>query len=198
MIKINLLPVKEAKKRTTIQNQLVLAVVVLLVVIAGVIYMGYIRKKEISHLNNTVAQKQQRLRDLQEVQKKVEQFKKDNENLSQKISVIAGLENGRDWYLQVLDQISEAIPKEVWIDELKTPVAKDMSKGFWEIKGGALEKDQISNFMSNMEKKNKYFSVVSLKRVERQKATTEINVPYYRYEMSIQIKGAPQVQPGAG
>jgi len=198
MIKINLLPVKEARKRTTIQNQLVLAVVALLVVVVGVFYVAYMRKKEISHLNNTVAQKQQRLKDLQEVQKKVEQFKKDNENLTQKIGVIAGLENGRDWYLQVLDQMSEAIPKEVWVDELKTPTAKDMSKGFWELKGGALEKDQISNFMSNMDKKTNYFSVISLKRVERQKATVEINVPYYKYEMSVQIKGAPQVQPGAG
>ena len=198
MIKINLLPVKEAKKRTTIQNQLVVAVIVLLVVIIGVGYKAYSRKKQISDLNNQLAQKKKDLAELQNVQKKVEQFKKDNDNLSQKIGVISGLENGRDWYLQIIDQISEAIPKEVWINELKTPAAKDVSRAPWEIKGGAMEKDQISNFMSNMEKQNKYFGVISLKKVNRQKGSAEVAAPYYEYDMTIQVKSPPQVEPGAG
>ena len=164
MIKINLLPVKEAKRKTTIQNQLVVAVIVLLVVLAGIGYMIYMRKSTISNLQSEQARKQTDLTNLTSVQKKVEQFKKDNENLTQKIDVITGLENGRDWYLQIVDQISETIPREVWIDSLRASAEKT-GGAVWDISGGALEKDQISNFMSNMEKKDKFFGIISLKRV---------------------------------
>jgi len=198
MIKINLLPVKEARKRTTIQNQLVVAVIVLLVVVVGIIYIAILRKNEISDLNQQLTDNQEKLRHLQEVSKKVEQFKKDNENLNQKIGVIKGLEGGRDWYLQVLDQLSEVKPKEVWIDELKTPSIRENAAGTWEIKGGATEKDQISNFMSNLEKKGNYFGAISLKKVERAKGTEALGAPYYKYEMSVQIKSPPQTEAGAG
>jgi type IV pilus assembly protein PilN len=199
MIKINLLPVKEAKRKTTIQNQLVVAVIVLLVVLAGIGYMIWTRKSEISDLQNQQSQKQNELTELTNVQKKVEQFKKDNENLAQKIGVIAGLEGGRDWYLQIIDQISDSIPREVWIDSLRTSTGRATGETQWEFGGGALEKDQISNFMSNMEKKNKYFGVISLKRVERAKGGTgtPMSGPYYKYEMSIQIKSPPKAEPGA-
>ena len=198
MIKINLLPVKEAKRKTTIQNQLVVAVIVLLVVLAGIGYMIFMRKSEISNLQNQQAQKQKELTDLTSVQKKVEQFKKDNENLTQKIDVITGLENGRDWYLQIIDQISETIPREVWIDTLRVSAGKG-GGAQWDLSGGALEKDQISNFMSNMEKKDKFFGIISLKRVERAKGgvSAPVTVPFYKFDMSIQIKSPPKAEPGA-
>lgn len=199
MIKINLLPVKEAKRKTTIQNQLVVAVIVLLVVLAGIGYMIYMRKSEISDLQNLQGQKQKELVDLTAVQKKVEQFKKDNDNLAQKIGVIAGLEGGRDWYLQIIDQISESIPREAWVDTMRTSKGRTAGDSQWDVVGGALEKDQISNFMSNLEKMSKYFGIVSLKRVERSKggSNAPVAVPFYKYEMTIQIKSPPKAEPGA-
>ena len=197
MIKINLLAVKEAKRKTTIQNQLVVAVIVLLAVLVGIGFMIYTRKSEISNLQDTQAKKQTELTDLTAVQKKVEQFKKDNDNLAQKIGVIAGLEGGRDWYLQIVDQLSDSIPREVWIETLST-TGRTAGDTQWDLSGGALEKDQISNFMSNLEKKGKYFGIISLKRVERAKASPAgaVSVPYYKYDMSIQIKSPPKAEPG--
>jgi type IV pilus assembly protein PilN len=199
MIKINLLPVKEAKRKTTIQNQLIVAAIVLILVLVGIAYMIYMRKSEISDLQNRQTAKQQRLTELTQVQKKVEQFKKDNDNLAQKIGVISGLEDGRDWYLQIVDQLTEAIPPEVWIDSLRTASSQGNSQQ-WELSGGALEKDQISNFMSNLEKKNKFFGIISLKRVERAKGggAAPVSGPYYKYDMNIQIKSPPKSEPGAG
>ena len=78
--------------------------------------------------------------------------------------MITNLETGRDWYLQLIDQIGEAMPEGVWIDNLDTPRGKGATiyNGSWEIQGQALEKDQIGNLISNLEKRNKYFLAVTL------------------------------------
>jgi len=196
MIKINLLPVKEAKKKATLQNQIVVVIVVLLVVLAGIIYMVVARKGQINSLDNTIAQKKKELAELQSIQKQMEQYKKDNEILQKKIEVITGLERGRDWYLQLIDQLSEAIPQNetgqnaVWIDNLITGKGESTGALYntaWELKGGATEKDQISNFISNLEKRNKYFGVVNLKKVELQ-AKSGLGSPFYQYQMSVEVK----------
>jgi len=199
MIKINLLPVKEAKKRATAQNQMIIAFLTFLIVFVGVGYIAYARKATITRLSREISQKQKDLTRLQETQKKVEQFKKDNDNLQQKISVITSLETGRDWYLQIIDQLSEAMPEGVWIDSLDTPRGTrsgGIYGGNWEIKGGALEKDQIGNLISNLEKRGKFFTVVSLKRIAKQ-TKPDIGT-FYNYEMSITVSQPPKAVAEAG
>jgi len=193
MIKINLLPVKEAKKKATVQNQLIGIAIVFMVVFAGLGYRAYTQIDKTKQLNNDIAQKQKELADLKEIQKKVEQFKKDNENLTQKISVITDLETGRDWYLQIIDQLSEAMPEGVWIESLNTGgKGANIYQSPWEIKGGALERDQVGNLISNLESRNKFFSSVSLKKI------TKSNKPdvgeYFPYELSITVTKPPKAE----
>jgi len=200
MIKINLLPVKEAKKRATAQNQLIAAVIVFLIVFAGIGYIAFSRRGTITRLNNEIAQKNKDLNRLTETQKKVEQFKKDNDNLLQKITVITDLETGRDWYIQIIDQLSEAMPEGVWLTSLDTPrggkAGSSIYAGNWELKGGAREKDQVGNLISNLEKRNKYFAAVMLKKITKQSSSGE--EVYYRYEMSITIAKPPKAEAQAG
>lgn len=197
MIKINLLPVKEAKKKATLQNQIIAAGIVLLVVIIGVGYIAYLRKQTINRLNQEIAAQNKRLAELKEIQKKSEEFKKANEELAQKIGVITDLETGRDWYLQIIDQLSEAMPEGVWIDSLSA-----LSKGgliynaTWEIKGGALEKDQVGNLISNLESRNKYFKSVSLKKISK---TNRSGLGIcFSYEISITVNQPPKPKIEAG
>jgi len=196
MIKINLLPVKEKKKQATIERQIVAAIVVLLAVLAATGYMVVMRKATIKDQQKLIANNQKELERLKGVQTKVEQFKKDNENLSEKIRVISGLESGRDWYLQILDQMSDCMPREVWIESLNTPAGSSIYTSQWQIRGSALEKDQISNFMSNMERKTSYFGIISLKRVDKVRGSSDSG-SYYSFEMSIQVKSPPQARPEA-
>ncbi len=201
MIKINLLAVKEAKKRANAQNQLVAVVIVFVIVFVGIGYIAFSRRGNINRLNEEIAQKQRDLTRLQETQKKVEQFKKDNENLQQKITVITDLETGRDWYLQILDQLSEAMPEGVWITTLDTPKGgkggASIYSGNWEIKGGAQDKDQVGNLISNLEKRNKFFTAVVLKKITKQAGGEETGT-YFKYEMSITITKPPKAEAEAG
>jgi len=199
MIKINLLAVKEAKKRATAQNQLIAAAIVFLVVFAGIGYIAFSRTQTVKRLDKEIADKQQELKRLQETQKKVEKFKKDNADLQQKISVITSLETGRDWYLQIIDQLSEAAPEGLWIETLDTPKGSKSAtiySGGWLIKGGALEKDQIGNLISNLENRSKYFAAVSLKKIT--KASRADLGTYYTYDITITVNQPPKAEAEAG
>ena len=84
MIKINLLAVKEAKKKATAQNQLIIAGVVIAAVVIGVVYVAISRHQSIARLTDQMNGKKKDLARLQAIQKKTEQFKKDNEHLQQR------------------------------------------------------------------------------------------------------------------
>ncbi len=200
MIKINLLAVKEAKKRATAQNQVIAAGIVFLVVIVGVGYLAILRTRTISRLNGEISQTTVELARLEATKKKVEQFRKANDNLQQQISVITSLETGRDWYLQILDQISDATPEGVWVDTLNTPKGSKTGGGIysgsWEIKGGAWEKDQIGNLISNLENRTGYFGSVTLKKIA--KGNKADLGEFYSYEMSITVNKPPAAAAEAG
>jgi len=193
MIKINLLPVKEEKKRVAVERQLIAFVVIILLTIVGVAYTGYLRKSQIRRLQNRVAEHQRELQRLKKVQEKVNEFTKANEDLEKKISVITSLEKGRDWYLQLIDQLAQAKPEGVWLLSIITPKAASTGsiyKGAWQIKGAALEKDLVSNFILEIKRRNKYFSGVYLRKITlSRKSMGEVN--YYQFDMDLKVKPPP-------
>jgi len=193
MIKINLLPVKEEKKRVTLERQIITAVIVLLLTFAGIGYTAYLRKSQIRRLENQIEQSRRELNRLQKIKKKVEEFKRANANLQQKIGVITSLEKGRDWYLQLLDQLAESAPEGLWFESIKTPRGSSTGSiynGAWQIRGGALEKDLVSDFISNIEQRKKYFSSANLSKIEMTRKG-KVAIPYYRFELSVNVKKPP-------
>jgi len=194
MIKINLLPVKEEKKRVTIERQLITLVVVILVTLVGVGYTAYLRKSQIKRLQGEIASKQSELQRLKKIQEKVNEFKKANKDLEDKIAVITSLEKGRDWYLQIIDQLAQAMPEGVWIVSLDTPKGTRTGAiygGAWRVKGGALDKDLVSNFILEIKRRNKYFTGVYLRKISlaHKKAGA---VSYYEFDMDVRVKAPAQ------
>ncbi len=193
MIKINLLPVKEEKKRVAVERQLITFVVIILITIVGVGYTGYLRKSQIRRLQNQVAERQQRLQRLKKVQEKVNEFKKANEDLQKKISVITNLEKGRDWYLQLIDQLAQAKPEGVWLLSIDTPRGTNTGaiyNGAWKIRGAALEKDLVSNFILEIKRRDKYFSGVYLRKINLSRKSVGA-VSYYEFDMDLKVKPPP-------
>jgi len=194
MIKINLLPVKEEKKRVTIERQLITLVVVILVTLVGVGYTAYLRKSQIKRLQGEIASKQSELQRLKKVQEKVNEFKKANEDLEKKIAVITSLEKGRDWYLQIIDQLAQAVPEGVWIVFLDTPKGTRTGaiySGAWRVKGGALDKDLVSNFILEIKRRDKYFAGVYLRKITLARKKTGA-VSYYEFDMDVRVKAPAQ------
>jgi len=69
MIKINLLPVRAAKKKETFMNQIYVGILVLVLAFAGVGWRAYSRKAEISRLDKEIVNRKKELDDLKETVK---------------------------------------------------------------------------------------------------------------------------------
>lgn len=141
MIRINLLPIRAAKKREYVKQQLLLFVVVLIGTVVG-LYLWYdvvdgeieSKKKEIEQIQADIAQYNQAIG-------KVEKYKKMQEILTRKLRIIDSLEKGKTGPVRVLDRLSQIIPKQVWLTQWKE------KGGMVMVKGEALSIEDVGNFM---------------------------------------------------
>ena len=160
MIKINLLPVRAAKKKETFMNQLYVGILVLALCVAGIGWRAYIQKSKIAVTEKDIQDRKKELEDLKETVKKVEEFKAKKAVLEQKIATIETLEQGRSKFIQIIDQISQAIPGGAWVNSMTLKSTKGNAAIV--LRGSAYEKDDVGIFISNLSARNKYIKDVQL------------------------------------
>lgn len=160
MIKINLLPVRAAKKKETILNQIYVGILVLVMTFSAVGFRAYSQKAKIASTKKLIEEHKKRLDDLNQIVKMVQEFKAKKAVLKQKIDTIETLEQGRDRFIQLIDQISQAIPGGAWVNS----VSMKSTKGGTAIilKGAAYEKDDVGIFISNLSARNPFIRDVQL------------------------------------
>lgn len=142
MIKINLLPIKAARKREYVKQQLILFAVLLVGTGVG-LYLWYSsmagsianEKKEIAHIRQQIEQYRTAIG-------KVEEYKGLEAKLKRKLEIIENLIKGKTGPVRVLDKLSQVIPKQVWLTEW------DENNGNVKIKGEALTNKHVAEFMS--------------------------------------------------
>ncbi len=142
MIKINLLPIRQARKRESVKQQLIFAAVVL--VGAGIgLYLWY---------NSMASLVDQKKRQIKSTQQQIEQYKKAigevekykglEETLHQKLKIIADLIKGKTGPVKVLDHLSQIIPKQVWLTAWKE------KGGNVQLEGEALGNKYVAQFVT--------------------------------------------------
>ncbi len=155
MIRINLLPGKRRKKAFKLDNRFVpgIAFGVLAVIVMVILFF---------HLNNQIDSikaekviKESRLAELKVKLKEVENYEKDNELYRLKNKVIEQLKAKQGLPLRLLDEVSELMPKGVWITAL---VDKG---GVVSLQGFAFTNPNLVNYVQNL-KGSKYIVDVTL------------------------------------
>lgn len=182
MIRINLLPVRAAKKKETFMNQIYVGILVLVLTFAGVGWRAYSRKAEISRLNKEITTRKKELEELKETVKKVEEFEQKSSVLKQKIDLIDNLEQGRDRFIQLIDQISQVIPGGVWVTSLSF---KGTSKqgNVISLKGAAYEKDDVGVFLENLNTRKEFIKQAQLLSLSASRAKEGSAI--YNYDIVI-------------
>ena len=120
MIEINLLPVREARRRADIRQQLTQLVLVLIFVAAAV---GYAHSRLTAKMNTVQGRIVQMEADIKHFQPQLDQvaaFRKKKANLEKKIDVIAGLDRARRGPVRMLDELSTHAPERLWLTSLTT------------------------------------------------------------------------------
>ncbi len=146
MIRINLLPFREARKKENIKRQISVFVlsVVLLLALMGLFYFRL--NAQIGSLEHTKHQIEKELAKYKDTNKELERVKKRIDDLKTKLEVIRTLEKNKTGPVRLLDEIAMAVPKDkLWLRSLKE------NGGLLLLEGTAMDNETVALFMTNLE-----------------------------------------------
>lgn len=178
MIRINLLPVPKARKQETLIVQLVAGVLILGGVAAGCYFIGAGKKSEIASIAAQISQKQREIADLKAKVGEVEKYKKQAQVLEEQIGVIRALEKGRSGPVKMLDELTDLIPRKLWINTFKEGNKRVT------VDGVAESGPVIADFLENL-KASKYFSNPILSVVSAQ---DQDGLKLHKFTITFQVK----------
>ena len=160
MIRINLLPVRAAKKREFGRQQLVLFV--LLLVLAGIgNYFVYNRfESELRSLDKQIATTRTEIAQLEKTIGEVKSIKDDKKALEDKLKILDTLKKGRTGPVKVLDELAMLVPQKVWIVEYVE------AKGEVSMTGSAVSYEDLSTFSKKL-KASKHFHDINIKKASQ-------------------------------
>ena len=168
MIRINLLPVRAARRREAVQRH----IVVFAAGLAAIICVGLFTYQQQKGVLNDARGANNTLRsDIEELKKvigEVEQYQEEQKLLAQKLDIIEELRDKKTGPVRMLDRIASDIPDKLWltqIEEIEQRVT---------LKGVSINNAVIATFMSKLEG-SPLFSEVYLVSIERE-SIDELNL----------------------
>ncbi len=141
MIRINLLPVRQVKKKEAGQKQLILLALVLVGAFIGNFYWYNETAQSETRLRQDVQRIEKEIADLDRIIGEVKNYEKENKALEDKLKVLDTLKRGRTGPVKMLDALATAIPKNVWLRKL------DEKGGSMTLDGSALSNDDLAEYM---------------------------------------------------
>ena len=156
MIKINLLPVRETKRKMALIQLGAFYAAMIGITIALLMAWHVAVATKLGMEKKKLATLEQQKKALEPELKKVEEFKQKKESVQQRIDVITQLEDSRKGPVRMMDELSTATPERLWIEVL------DTEGGRIKLEGQSLDNEVVATFLGNLEK-SEYFDGVDLK-----------------------------------
>lgn len=169
MIRINLLPVRAAKKKETIRFQLTVAGLVTFLVFAVSIAAYLTISSEASNLNDQIAKGNQELEQLKSKIGELSRIKEQKRIVEEKLNIIANLEAARTGPVNMFKKIREAIPEKAWLKSVK-------DEGLViTLKGVATDDELVADFMRNLQRTKEWLVELDIaETVMDQETNTEV------------------------
>ena len=166
MIRINLLPVRAARKKENIRWQVS---VFFLMVLFGFVVMAYMAvslTRSVSNMNTKIVQAEKELKELETLSKKVREIKGKLKKLQAKMDVIQMLEVNRTRSVRILDSLTGLVLADrMWLTNITE------KNGAVNMKGMAMDNKTIADFMKRLEG-SPFFDAINLvtsKQVQKTK-----------------------------
>jgi len=160
MIRINLLPVKQAKKRGAGQQQLILFAVVLVGLGLLIFTWNRTEREKIKVLEAKQTTIKQEMTRLEELIGDITNIQNKKADLKKKLDIINLLKKEKSGPVRILDELSTQIPKKVWLTNLIE------SNKTLQMSGYATDNKEIAIFLKNLEA-SKFFTDVRLIKIEQ-------------------------------
>lgn len=146
MIRINLLPVRAAKKKESIRFQLTVAglITFLSVAVTSAVYFSV--RSEASGIAADITKGQQELESLKQKIGELSRIKEQKRVVEEKLNIIKSLEAGRTGPSNLFKKIGDAIPEKAWLTSMKDEGHVIVLKGY------ASSDEVVADLMRGLEK----------------------------------------------
>ncbi|MGB2690543.1 MAG: PilN domain-containing protein [Desulfobacterales bacterium] len=190
MIRINLLPYRESRKKESILRQINIFLAVFFIVFVILLYYNIWLGKKIDDLNTKIKNTKTMLTQAETQSKKVDQIKKELEKLGHKTDVIKSIEKNRRAPVILLENMTKMVAENTSIltpdtlaDNDNKPVKRlwftsfEASGAKVNIKGIALDNKTVADLMSRLEE-SKLYNNVNLKTIKQQEVN-KLNLKHF-------------------
>jgi type IV pilus assembly protein PilN len=155
MLEINLLPVREARRKADLRQYFMQLLLVLIVVCGG---LGLFHSRLIDQMNRTEARVAQMQSDIDKFApqlQQVEAFKKRKSELQKKIDIIDGLDKARAGPVRMLYEVASRTPDRLWLTSMSTKARQIR------FQGQSLDNELVAVFLRKLGE-SEYFANVDL------------------------------------
>jgi type IV pilus assembly protein PilN len=209
MIRINLLPYREERKKENILRQINIFLFAFFVVFAILILINARLSHKVTTLNTKIKQTKTLLAQAETKSKKVDQIKKAFEILTQKTEVIRNIEKNRRESVLLLENMTKLVAEKASVSPAGAPENSDNKpvKRLWftsfqakgdeiSIHGIAMDNKTIADFMSRLED-SKLYKNVNLKAIKQQ-IVNKLNLKNFEIECMRTSVDKPKDKSAAG
>jgi type IV pilus assembly protein PilN len=156
MLRINLLPIRQLKKRASARNQIIsfATLVVFLLLILGAV--AFLQMTKINNVEEQITQLKAEKKKYAPILKEMQRLEKAKTDLENKISIIKKLKQDSSTTVHILDEVANTVDsKRMWLKSLKQQGAS------LSLTGVALDNRTIAQFMDAL-KESQYIGGVNL------------------------------------
>lgn len=157
MLRINLLPIRQLKKRARARNQIIAGFMIFFCVLAILALVGVMQTSRITTLDKEIAAKTREKKSFDKVVKELAALEQKRLDLNNKIQIINKLKTDSSLTVRVLDEVANLIDNNrMWLTSL------NQSGGNLVLSGYALDNQTIAQFMDELKFKSPFISGVTL------------------------------------
>lgn len=187
MIRINLLPVRAAKKKETALQQLFIAGSSVLIVLAVVVVLWLVKLGQISGTQNDINAANAKISELKTKIGKLDEIKKLKDEVKKKLEVLSQLRKNKTGPATRLATLSDVTPDQLWIESYRE------SGGDIKISGLAYNEELIAQFIRALEASPEYEKVELI--VSEQKDISGVKLKHFDITFRIETPKAVVVTP---
>jgi type IV pilus assembly protein PilN len=187
MIQINLLPVREAKRKADVKQNVHELVLMLIVVVAAIGFVHTDLTGTIGATEHRISQMQTDIDKFKPQLDQVAAFRAKKAVLQKKIDVIAGLDRARKGPVRIMDELAMRTPERLWLDSISARGTK------LELTGQSLDNELVAVFLGSLGD-SPYFADVDLNSSELANGPEGLQVVKFKIQAVIVAPqtGAPQ------
>ena len=188
MIRINLLPVRAARRRENIRRQVSIFALCVVLTVSAMGYLAVSMTHTISDLTEKIEAAETDLKRYQTIEKRVKKIKDELQKLNEKMDIIAKLEENRAGPVQIMDALTGLVVAEkMWLTSLSE------GGGKMNLEGVAMDNKTIADFMTRLEN-SPYFNVVDL--ISSKQVKLEKDKKFKKFTMTCQLSSRrPKKEP---